>query len=365
VSKPGADCAASPRHSQVKVQRPGYTAPAMELIPILQKALDAREPLLEPRHETALRLFNGFHEGFPALAIDLYGATLVVHDYADGPDGDEAGSREAAEAIRARLGWIKAALWKVREAPYAAARNGRMLFGQRSDLDRRVLENGVSYALALDLNRDASLYLDTRTLRAWAKEKLAGKSVLNTFAYTGSLGIAAMAGGARRVVHVDHNREFLKLAKDSYALNRFAVKRADFMAADFFEALGRLKKENALFDCAFLDPPFFSQTEAGRVDLEKEADRLVNKVRPLIGDQGWLVAVNNALFVSGAEWMASLEKLCAEGYLSLEETIPVPADTTGFPGTIKGSPPADPAPFNHSTKIAVLRVRRKDGRRAL
>jgi 23S rRNA (cytosine1962-C5)-methyltransferase len=337
----------------------------MDLLPKLQTALDAREPLLSPRHETALRLFNGFSEGFPPLAIDLYGSTLVVHDHADGPDGDEAGSRAAAEAIRARYGWIKGALWKVREASRAEARNGRMLFGQKSDLDRRVLENGVWYSLALDSSRDASLYLDTRALRAWAKEKLQGKSVLNTFAHTGSLGIAAMAGGARRVVHVDHNRDFLKVAKDSYALNSFAVKRADFMAADFFEALGRLRKEGVLFDCVFLDPPFFSQTEGGRVDLEKEADRLVNKVRPLIGDGGTLVAVNNALFVSGADWMRSLEALCAAGYLTLEERIKVPSDITGFPATMQGSPPADPAPFNHSTKIAVLRVRRKDGRRAL
>lgn len=327
------------------------------------RAVDARAPLLDPAYEGALRLFNGFTEGLPELALDLYGRSLVVHDYS-GPSGDEQAARAAAEAVRARLPEIRCALWKVRESPSAEARNGRMLFGEREGLERRVKEDGVWYALALDLNRDASLYLDTRNLRAWAKAKLAGKKVLNTFAYTGSLGVAARAAPASQVVHVDLNKSFLTVAKDSYALNGFPVKRSDFRASDFFEAVGRLKKEQALFDCVFLDPPFFSQTRAGRVDLEAEASRLVNKARPLVGDGGALVVVNNALFVSGAEWSEQLQALCAGGYLTLEERIPVPDDFVGFPATREGNPPAEPAPFNHSTKIAVLRVSRKDGRRA-
>jgi 23S rRNA (cytosine1962-C5)-methyltransferase len=54
-----------------------------------------------------------------------------------------------------------------------------------------------------------------------------------------------------------------------------------------------------------------------------------------------------------------LEALCTDGYLSITSLIPVPEDVAGFPSTIRGKPPADPAPFNHSTKIAVLRVQRK------
>ena len=262
------------------------------------------------------------------------------------------------------LPWLGAALWKVRESQDPVARNGRLLFGERGALDRRVVENGVKYVLALDRHQDASLYLDTRLLRAWAKKNLAGKKVLNTFAYTGSLGVAARAGGAAQVVHVDLNRQYLNLAKDSYALNKLPVAKTDFKVADFFEAMSWLKKEGALFDCLFLDPPFFSLTKGGRVDLEKEADRLLNKARPLLGDGGALVAVNNALFTSGAQWKATLEAICQDGYLALEEIVPVPEDFTGYPATRVGTAPVDPAPFNHSTKIAVLRVRRKDGKKA-
>jgi 23S rRNA (cytosine1962-C5)-methyltransferase len=82
-------------------------------------------------------------------------------------------------------------------------------------------------------------------------------------------------------------------------------------------------------------------------------------VRPLIADGGYLVAINNALFLSGANYLGELEALCADGYLRIEELIPVPEDFTGYPQTPVGGYPVNPAPFNHPTKIAVLRVRRK------
>ena len=110
-----------------------------------------------------------------------------------------------------------------------------------------------------------------------------------------------------------------------------------------------------------VDPPFFAATAKGVVDLEKNQVRVLNKVRPLIADGGCLIAVNNGLYVSGAQFMAALEGICADGYLTVEELIPVDQD---FTQTRAGSEPVtDPRPFNHSTKIAVLRVRRKDGRR--
>ena len=158
---------------------------------------------------------------------------------------------------------------------------------------------------------------------------------------------------------MDRNRTFLNVAKTSYTLNGFPIDKQDFLAEDFFPAASRFKRSGQTFDCVFLDPPFFASTSKGTVDLETGSTKLINKIRPLINDGGWLVAINNALFVSGKDYLASLEALCADGYLSLEELIPVPADCTGFPQTRLGNPPVDPAPFNHSTKIAILRVRRK------
>lgn len=99
------------------------------------------------------------------------------------------------------------------------------------------------------------------------------------------------------------------------------------------------------------------------MDLQGGTNRLINKVRPLAVHEGVLVAVNNALFLSGADYMAELHALCESPYLEFEDIIPVPPDVTGYPETVVDTPPVDPSPFNHPTKIALLRAFRKDERK--
>jgi 23S rRNA (cytosine1962-C5)-methyltransferase len=209
------------------------------------------------------------------------------------------------------------------------------------------------------MNQDTSFYCDTRNLRYWLTENTAGWQVLNTFAYTGSLGIAALAGSANQVIQSDRNKKFLGLARQSAIANHLDLGRMKLCGADFFSEVSRLKRENILFDCVILDPPFFSNTSEGTVDLVNQSTRLINKVRPLVKDGGWLVAINNALFLSGIDYFQSLENLCRDGYLAIEQIIPIPEDITGFPETIVNDPPVDPTPFNHPTKIALLKVKRK------
>ena len=332
----------------------------MNLQPIptlLGKAIEAREALYDPGHKTALRLFNGFLEGCPELVVDLYASTLVLHDYAEAPEEGRSMVQEALATLRSRLPWLQAGIVKNRNSPRAEEKRGKLLFGKAPD--RKVQENGVWYALDLCMNQDSSLYLDTRNLRLWAKNHLRDKTVLNTFAYTGSLGVAALAGGTKRVVQLDLNRQFLNLAKTSYTLNGFPIHKEDFLTEDFWNQVGRFKRADERFDCVLIDPPFFSATSQGVLDLNTDSARLINKVRPLINDGGWLVSINNALYVSGKEYLQTLERLCADGYLKIAELIPVPEDFIGYPETRSGAPVTDPSPFNHSTKIAVLEVKRK------
>ena len=329
---------------------------------LLERALQVRASMLvSAAGEGALRLFAGFYEGCPQLVVDLYARTLLLHGYSANPAEAQALLEEAQAWLLEHLPQAGAAVncvvHKVRAAA-PALRRGRVAWGGPPDTS--ITENGVRYAVDLLLNRDASFYLDTRNLRAWARAHLAGKTVLNTFAYTGSLGIAARAGGAARVVQLDRNPRFLALGRRSWELNSFPPADAtDWIAGDFFPQIARLKRRGARFDCVILDPPVFAATDYGVVDQLRDSARLINKVRPLIADGGFLVAVNNALFLPGQACRAALDELCAGGYLAVQELIPVPDDITGFPATRVGSPVTDPAPFNHATKIAVLAVRRK------
>lgn len=325
------------------------------IIPLLEQSIEARQHLFDDAHQTACRLFNGFTEGHRDLVIDIYGSTLVLHNYAEDASLGMSLVNEAQDMLRQRLSWLRAGFIKTRNGKTQSEKRGHLLFGEMPD--HKIREHGVWYGIDLTMNRDASFYLDTRNLRRWLIDHMRGKSVLNTFAYTGSLGVAAVAGGASRVVHLDLNRQFLTLAKESYALNGFPSQANDFIAADFFPAIGRFKRDGERFDCVVIDPPFFSTTSKGKVDQVNESARLINKVRPLINDGGVLVTINNALYVNGLDYMHILESLGKDGYLNTRELVPVPEDMVGYHRV--SAPITDPSPFNHSTKIAILDVRRK------
>ncbi len=324
---------------------------------LLETAIAARGAFLEGEHNAAIRIFNGFTEGCPELVLDLYGATLIFNNYSEPPQTGQTQIREAEGLVRKRLPWLQTGVLKDRKSPTADQQRGRLVFG--GPPEAQIREYGVWYAIDLMLSRDASFYMDTRNLRDWMRRSLDGKTVLNAFAYTGSLGVAAAFGGARGVVHLDRNGKFLSLAKRSYALNGLHPGESDFIQADFFRVAGRFRREGRRFDCVVIDPPFFAAGPTGKVDQEHESARLINKARPLVEDGGFLVAINNALYVSGKDYMETLHALCADGYLHLEEVVAVPDDCVGFgPGRYPPSV-ADPDPFNHPTKIAILKVKRK------
>jgi 23S rRNA (cytosine1962-C5)-methyltransferase len=336
---------------------------AASLPALLSATLAPRTALLAEPHDGVVRLFNGFLEGCPDLVAEVYGDTLVLLNHARPAAAGATTVDEAQRFYLATLPWLQAVVVKSRYATPDDPRffrNGVLTHGTAPA--REVREHGVRYAVELLLNQDTSFYPDTRPLRRWALGHLVGARVLNTFAYTGSLGVAALAGGARQLIQLDRTRGFLDVARTSHALNAQITGPETFWAGDFFAAVARLKRDRALFDCIFLDPPFFSTSAQGTVNLVTESQRLINKVRPLLADGGRLVAVNNALFLSGAEYFRTLEELCTGGYLAIEELMSVPDDCIGYPDTRIRTLPADPAPFNHATKIAILRAKRKDAR---
>ncbi len=325
----------------------------------LKQAIEQRAALNDL--PAVYRLFNGFYEGNPGLTLDRYGTGLVISDHNE-PEGDLEDFKEIASFVLERVEGLQTALLKQRQHADEARKNGFLLMGD--SLPDEIQEFGLTYALDLQMNQDASFYLDTRNLRRWLLDHSEGLDVLNTFAYTGSLGVGAGAGGAQRVIQTDLNSRFLAVGRRSWELNGLPTDGCEYIPGDFFRVMGRLRHADRLFGCVILDPPYFSITDAGQVDLQNQTTRLINKVRPLVAHEGWLVVVNNALFLSGKDFSAELESLCQSPYLSFEGMIDVPQDVIGYPETITDPPPVDPAPFNHPTKIAILRAYRRDARQA-
>lgn len=317
---------------------------------LIGSALERRRTLLnDPQHRQALRLFNGFTEGCKALSVDLMGRTAVIQDYSD-DGGDFA---PVAENLCRELDFLQAVLLKRRRGQTPAERNGTLIYGEKCDTF--VVEHNVRYACDLQMNHDNGFYSDTRFLRKYLLENMRGKRVLNTFAYTGSLGSAAAMGGAEYVLQSDVSNNFLQTAYRTASLNGFAFTRKNFRIGDFFAVTAALRKEKTQFDCVILDPPFYSASGKGVIDLANNPLGVINKVRPLVADNGLLIVVNNSLYLSGRDFMAKLSTLCNDGFMEIESVIPIPEDFACNSGETMPYP-ADPAPFNHPTKIVAIRA---------
>jgi 23S rRNA (cytosine1962-C5)-methyltransferase len=81
-----------------------------------------------------------------------------------------------------------------------------------------------------------------------------GRRVLNAFAYTGAMSVAAGRGGASEVVSVDTSAPALALAEQAWTANGLSAGAARFVCADVFEFL---RDEREPFEAIILDPPPF------------------------------------------------------------------------------------------------------------
>lgn len=317
---------------------------------LIPQSFRKRNLLFTDTGTTSYRLFNGFCEGCPNFSIDRYGNTAVILWMRKKDMPEHKDLELLCELCLNNVPGIKAVLFKNRFSAADEEKKGILLYGEKPE--QNIREWGIPYQIDLQLNKDCGFYLDSALLRKWLLENTAGKRILNTFAYTGSLGNATEAGGALSVTQTDLNRNYLRAVNDTQ----------EYIFGDFFHVTASLRRSGRLFDIILLDPPFFAASgRSAKVDQAHNAAALINKVRPLAAHHGKIIAVNNALFLSGKDFLAQLETLCGE-CLSIDQIIPVPESFYGFTPIDAKKLPADPAPFNHPTKIIILDILRKDER---
>jgi len=86
--------------------------------------------------------------------------------------------------------------------------------------------------------------------------------VLNCFSYTGGFSVAALAGGAQRVVSVDSSAPALELARRHVEINGFDAARHETRDADVNALLRERLEAGDRFDAIVLDPPKFAPSAA-------------------------------------------------------------------------------------------------------
>ena len=153
----------------------------------------------------------------------------------------------------------------------------------------QIHENGLAYLLDLGTRQNSGLFLDMRHGRQWVAEHAEGKSVLNLFAYTCGFSVAAIAGGAQRVVNLDMSRAALSRGRENHRLNQHDLRNVSFLGHDLFRSWGKLKRLGP-YDLIVIDPPSFQH---GSFVLTRDYRKVLRRLPELLTAQGKVLACCN------------------------------------------------------------------------
>lgn len=157
-------------------------------------------------------------------------------------------------------------------------------------------ENNLRFQLRATSGQSPGLFLDQRANRAWVQRHARDAHVLNLFAYTGSFGVAALAGGAAQVVQVDTSQPYLDWARTNATENGLPPERLEHSAVDARLFLQGCRKRGRRFQGIICDPPSFGRARGRRsrvFRIERDLPDLISACVELVDPGGWILVSSN------------------------------------------------------------------------
>lgn len=250
----------------------------------ISEAKGVREALglVDNASTTCYRLVHGEGDLLPGLVIDVYERTAVVQCHSVGMYRSRAA---IAEALREAYGDRLEAIYdkSSQTLPFKAdlgAIDG-YLWGRNEQKDNIVLENGLKFKVNWEEGQKTGFFIDQRVNRDLVRQYSKGRKVLNTFCYTGGFSVAALAGGATKVVSIDLSERAVNLADENVKLNFGEDAPHEAIACN---AVEYLKDIDSDYDLIILDPPAFAKHHKvlgnALQGYKKINARALEKIRP-------------------------------------------------------------------------------------
>ena len=217
----------------------------------IKQALELREQLFP---DPCYRLIYGESDWLPGLVVDRFGDHLSVQFNTAGMEALREPVLEALQKVlqpKSILLRNDAGVRKLEGLPEIV----ECVHGESPD-EVELIENGVRFMAPLTSGQKTGWFYDQRPNRAWLRELVPGKRVLDVFSYVGSFGVQAAAFGASEVWCNDASEFALDKVHENAALNGVGDK-LNTLQGDAFEALRQLKEDGERFDVIIVDPPAF------------------------------------------------------------------------------------------------------------
>ncbi len=293
----------------------------------IKSAIEYRKEFFDDTQTTAFRVFNGPGDGVGGLTIDYFDGYYLLTWYSL---GIYTFKDAIIEALKQSVDY-KGIYQKRRFAS-----NGQYLESDKDFVSGEVApepllvkENGVNFAIYLDDGPMVGIFLDQKEVRKTIRDKYAkGKTVLNTFSYTGAFSVYASLGGAFKTTSVDLANRSLAKTKEQFSVNGINPDNENIIVKDVFEYFKLAIKQKLLFDIVVVDPPSFARSKKHTFSVSKDYVKLLKEIIQITNKGGVIVASTNYANFNLAKFRDFIDKAFRESksQYKIEKTFSLPKD---------------------------------------
>lgn len=151
-------------------------------------------------------------------------------------------------------------------------------------------EHGLRYNLSIGDRQNVGFFPDMFVIRKWFLDHSHEKKILNLFAYTCSISVAAIQGGAAQVVNIDMSAPALNTGRENHRLNNLDTRKAEFQKLNILKSWGRIGRRGP-YDIIFIDPP---TRQKGSFDTDRDYKKVVRRTAQMLTPGGTLIACSNS-----------------------------------------------------------------------
>ena len=301
----------------------------------IANAIEHRKKYIEDKETTAYRLFNGEGDGVGGLTIDFFDGYYLLTWYSIGIYELKALILEALKESVEYKGIYQKKRFDGKGKYLDDADD--FVTGERAAESITVKENGVNFAIHLDDGAMVGIFLDQKEVRKTIRDKYAkGKTLLNTFSYTGAFSVYGALGGAKKTTSVDLAKRSLPKTKEQFEVNNIDPQTQEIIVEDVFNYFKYAVRKKLLFDMVVLDPPSFARSKKHTFSASKDYVNLLKEAIQITNKNGVIVASTNAANFSMMTFRDFIFRAFKElkGKYKVEESFSLPSDfrvTKKFP----------------------------------
>jgi len=258
----------------------------------IKAALDKRQSFFKNEDTNAFRVFNGEGDGIGGFTIDYFNGYYLINWYSKGIYS----FFDYVITSLKNLTQYKAIYQKKRfRADGKFIEEDGYVDGERGQFPIIVKENGVNFAVYFNEEAMVGVFLDQRDVRRTIRDKYAkGRTVLNTFSYTGAFSVFAALGGAVKTTSVDLANRSLPKTIEQFSVNGLDYEAHDIIVEDVFHYFKYAVKKKLKFDMVILDPPSFARSKKFTFSAEKDYKNLLKEAISITEKNGIIVASTNS-----------------------------------------------------------------------